>query len=37
MKLVEKNMTMYGKENVNLEFKPVIDFYVEKIFSSSFL
>jgi hypothetical protein len=36
MKLVGKNMTMYGTENVNLGFKPVTDFYVEKIFSSSF-
>ena len=29
-------MTMYGTENVNPEFKPVMDFYVEKIFSRSF-
>jgi len=29
-------MTMYGTENVNLQFKQVMDFYVEKIFSSSF-
>ena len=29
-------MTMYGTENVNLEFKPVMDFCVEKILSSSF-
>jgi hypothetical protein len=27
---------MYGTENVNLEFKMVMHFYVEKKFSSSF-
>jgi len=31
-----QNTTTFGTENVNPEFKPVMDFYVEKIFSSSF-